>query len=104
LCPACCKPAQHHDLHQAADMQRRRGGIEADIAGHDLLGRERIEPCGIGQLVDIAALVEQAEQGSDLYWVMTRARLSMEWHGRMWSNPRSPATRLVHPDTLLARR
>jgi hypothetical protein len=27
--------AQQHDLHEAADMQRRRGRIEADIARHD---------------------------------------------------------------------
>jgi hypothetical protein len=44
LCPACCKAAQHHDLHKAADVQRWRGGIEADIARHDLLRRQGVEP------------------------------------------------------------
>lgn len=44
-------------------MERWRGGIEADIARHNLLLRQGIEPCGIGHLMDIAALVEQAEQG-----------------------------------------
>jgi hypothetical protein len=37
LVPGLLQAAQHHDLHQAADMQRGRGGVEADIARHDLL-------------------------------------------------------------------
>ena len=53
---------QHHDLDEAADVERRRGGIETDIAGDDLPGGKRIEPCGIGDLVDIAALVEHAHE------------------------------------------
>ena len=44
-------------------MQRWRGGVETDIAGNHLLRRQRIEGLGIGQLMDISALVEQAEQG-----------------------------------------
>src|SRR3546814_2215085 len=43
-------------------MQAGRGRVEADIAGHDLLRRERIEPFRVGRLVDIAPLVEQAQQ------------------------------------------
>ena len=36
LVPGLLEPAQHHDLDEAADMERRRGRVEADIAGHDL--------------------------------------------------------------------
>ena len=53
------KPAQKHDLEQASDVQARRRCIETDIAGHDLLLRQRIEPLGVGSLVDVAALFEQ---------------------------------------------
>ena len=38
-------------------MERRRGGVEADIAGHRLPLRQGIETLGIGKLVDMAALV-----------------------------------------------
>ena len=44
-------------------MERWRGGVEADIAGHHLLGGKRIQRRRVCGLVDIAALVEQAEQG-----------------------------------------
>jgi hypothetical protein len=64
--PGLLEAAQHHDLHQAADVQRWRGRIEADIAGHDLLRRQGVESLGIGQLVKIATLVEQAEQGRSI--------------------------------------
>ena len=36
--------AQQHDLDQAADVQRWRGGVEADIAGHHWSRRQRVEP------------------------------------------------------------
>ena len=39
LVPGLLKPAQHHDLDQAADMERRRSGIEPDVARHDLACR-----------------------------------------------------------------
>ena len=58
--------AQHHDLHEAADMQRRGGCVEPNVAGNDLFLRERIEPGGIGGLVDIAAAIKQAEQGGGI--------------------------------------
>jgi len=58
--PRLLEPTQHHDLHQGADMERRRGRVEADIAGHDLLRSERVERGGIGHLMDIAARGEQA--------------------------------------------
>ncbi len=50
--------AQHHDRNEMADVERRRSRIIADIARHHLARRERIQPFRIGQLVDIAALVE----------------------------------------------
>ena len=56
------EPAQQHDLHQAADVQRRRGRIEADIAGHDLPRSKRVERGRVGHLVDIAAFREHAEE------------------------------------------
>ena len=62
LVPGLLEPPQQHDLHQRADMERGRGRVEADVAGHDLPDRERIERGGIGHLVDVAALVEQAQQ------------------------------------------
>ena len=36
LVPGLLQPPQHHDLDQAADMERRRGRVEADIARDDL--------------------------------------------------------------------
>ncbi len=56
------QPAQHHDLDKAADVKARRGRVEADVAGHDLLRRQGVEALGVGQLVDVAALVEQLQE------------------------------------------
>ena len=56
------QPPQQHDLHQRSDVQRWRGGIEADIARHNLLHRKAIKRCRVGHLVDIATLIEQAEK------------------------------------------
>ena len=36
LVPGLLEPAQHHDLDEAADVERGRGRVEADIAGDDL--------------------------------------------------------------------
>ena len=44
-------------------MQRWGGGVEPDVAGNYLLLRERIEPGSISGLMNIAAAIEQAEQG-----------------------------------------
>src|SRR3546814_4921405 len=60
--PRLLEPPQQHDLDQAADMQAGRGRVEPDIAGHDLLRGKGIEPVRVGRLVDIAPLVEQAQQ------------------------------------------
>ena len=60
--PGLLKPAQQHDLDQAADMQAWRSRVEADVTGHDLLRCEGIQPLGIGQLMNVAALVEQLQE------------------------------------------
>ena len=44
-------------------MEARRGRVEADIGADDVLGGERVQRRGVGQLVDVAALVEQLEEG-----------------------------------------
>ena len=62
LVPRLLELAQHHDRDQMADMQRGPGGVEADITRHDILARKAVEPVGVGQLVDIAALVERAKE------------------------------------------
>ncbi len=63
LVPGLLEPAEHHDLDEAADVERRRGGVEAYVAGDDLRLSERVEALGVGELVDEAALVERAEEG-----------------------------------------
>ncbi len=57
------EPAQQHDRNEIADVKARRGRVEADVAGHDLPLRQRVERRGIGDLMDVAALVEQLEEG-----------------------------------------
>ena len=54
--------AQHHDLHEAADMEAGRCRVEADIARHDPFACQRIQPVRIGDLMNIAALVERAQK------------------------------------------
>ena len=56
------EPAEQHDLDETADMERRRGRIEANIAGDDPLQRERVEAARVGHLVDIAPFGEEAEE------------------------------------------
>jgi hypothetical protein len=56
------QPPQQQDLDHVPDMERARSGIEADIAGDDLLGGKLVQPLRIGQLVDVAAFVEQAQK------------------------------------------
>ena len=63
LCPACCSRRSIMICTRLPTWSDGAVGVEADIAGHHLLARQRIEPGGIGELVDVAALVEQAEQG-----------------------------------------
>ena len=56
------EPAQHHDLHEAADMQAVGRAVEADVGGDAPLRGERVEPACVGALVDVAALVEHAHE------------------------------------------
>jgi hypothetical protein len=42
-------------------MEARSGCVETDVARHDLPIGKRIERHGVGDLVDVAALVEQPE-------------------------------------------
>src|SRR5262245_13164825 len=53
--PGLLQLAQHHDAEEVADMQRGGGAIEADITGHALGPREKVEPSLVGRLVDIAS-------------------------------------------------
>jgi hypothetical protein len=53
---------QHHDRQERADVERRRGAIEADI-GRDLLGlRQLVEHVGLRDLVDKAAAFEDVKK------------------------------------------
>ena len=52
------EPAQEHDDKQASNMEARRGRVEADVAGYDLPFRQCVERSRVGQLVDVAALIE----------------------------------------------
>jgi hypothetical protein len=54
--------AQHHDLDQAADVQGRRGGVEADIGRDDPAGGRRVQFLRMGDLVDIAARLQGLEE------------------------------------------
>ena len=63
LCPACCSRRSSMIWTRLPTWRRRRGRVEADIAGHDLPCGERVERRGVGDLVDIAALVEQLAAG-----------------------------------------
>ncbi|MNW10485.1 hypothetical protein D3C71_2077200 [compost metagenome] len=53
---------QHHDLDQRAGMERGRRGVEADIGADRTLDCSSVQALRIGDLVDIAALGEGAEQ------------------------------------------
>jgi hypothetical protein len=56
------KTAQQHDLDQVADVQRRRRRIETDIArDHAGCGR-LVQFDRVGDLVDIAARLHQAQE------------------------------------------
>src|SRR5262249_4884459 len=57
------EPPQEHDRNEIADVQRRCCRVEPDVTGDDPFSRKRIECRGIGNLVDVAALVEQLEKG-----------------------------------------
>jgi len=56
------QPSQHHDREQVADMEARRGGVEADIGGEGARGRLGIEALGVRNLVDESAFREDAQE------------------------------------------
>jgi hypothetical protein len=78
------EPAQLHDLDEIADVKARRGSVEADVARDHLPFRERVQPRRIGELVDVAALVEQLEEGGAVHGCVPL-------HGR-WSLRQSVST------------
>jgi hypothetical protein len=53
--PGLLQPIQHHDRQQRADMQRRRGTVEADISGDRLFTRECVQRLRLGDLMNEAA-------------------------------------------------
>ncbi len=60
--PVSLQQAQHHDLHERADMQRIRRAVEPDIAGKAAFQQGDVEPFGIGALEREAALGGLAQE------------------------------------------
>jgi hypothetical protein len=60
--PGLLHPVEHHDLDERAGMERGGGGVEADIAADRPRRRGGVEPLGIRDLMDEAALVEDVEE------------------------------------------
>jgi len=56
------QPVQQHDRQQGTDMQRRRGAVEADIAGNRRRTRQRVERLGLGDLMDESSRGEHIEK------------------------------------------
>src|SRR6266478_6329969 len=48
--PGFLHPREHHDLHETADVKRRRGGVEANIAGYPRRRGKPIERLRLGDL------------------------------------------------------
>jgi hypothetical protein len=60
--PGLLQPSQHHDGQQIADMEARRGGIEADI-GRDRTGRGLgVEAAGVRDLMNESAFRENLQE------------------------------------------
>ena len=67
LAAGLLQPVQHHDRHERADMQRRRGAVEADVGDEIARARLVVEALKVRALVDIAALLHHAQEvGSGL--------------------------------------
>ena len=62
LAAALLQPVQQHDLHQRADMKRRRGAVETDIGDQRTRTRFFIQPGEIGTLMNEAALLERRQK------------------------------------------
>src|SRR6266481_2187111 len=56
------QPVEAHDLHHGADVKRRRGAVEADIADKLAPGRERIQRVRVRNLMNKAAFLQQIEK------------------------------------------
>ncbi|MPL94363.1 hypothetical protein SDC9_40516 [bioreactor metagenome] len=56
------EPAQQHDVEQMAHMQRRRGGVIADIGGDHPLRQCRVEFLKVGAIRQEATLDDDAEE------------------------------------------
>ena len=56
------QPIKAHDLHHGADMQRRRGAVEADIGDELALLRQRIQRLGVRNLMNEAAVLQHIEK------------------------------------------
>jgi hypothetical protein len=56
------QPAQHHDLDQAADMQRLCCCIKADIARHDAFGESLVKRLIIRAIGHKAALEHHTQE------------------------------------------
>ena len=65
-CPACCIRRSIMICTRLPTWRRRRGGVEPDIARHLFLGGKRVEPCGVGHLVNVSTLVEELEQAAGI--------------------------------------
>ena len=60
--PGLLQLAQHHDPEQIADMEARRGAVEADIAGDRPGFGKRIEARFVGHLMQIAAGLDLVQE------------------------------------------
>ena len=56
------QPVQHHDRDQAADVERRRGAIIADVCDNLALGGQCIEASHVRALVNEATLCQDAKK------------------------------------------
>jgi hypothetical protein len=74
--PRLLQAPEHHDLHQASDVQRRRGGVKANIGRNDLRSGQRIQPLSVGDLVDITPVLEEAQEIRLVLSVHSAARLA----------------------------
>ena len=73
LAAGLLQPAQHHDLDKRADMQRRRGAVEADIGDEIAALGLLIDALEIGALMQKAALGQHGEKiGTSGGWLRTR--------------------------------
>ena len=95
LAAGLLEAAQHHDLDQAADVQGRCRGVEADVAG-DHAGCGRCVQLGrVGDLVDIAARLKGLQEVGLEGGLGHRIRLGLggEWRvARAYGSANSPGS------------